>query len=123
MEKPNIIKEKSYQFAVEVTRLYKALQVQNEYVLSRQLVKAGTSIGANVEEATSAKSGKNFYTKMAIATKDAREARYWLRLLKDSKTYDKIDFSGSLKKVEELINILAGIIKTGQQKNKPTTGG
>ena len=66
-KKPNVIKEKSYQFAVEVTRLYKTLQVQNEYVLSKQLVRAGTSIGANVEEATTAKSGKDFYTKMAIS--------------------------------------------------------
>jgi len=120
MEKPNIIKEKSYQFAVEVTRLYKTLQVQNEYVLSKQLVRAGTSIGANVEEATAAQSGKDFYTKMSIASKEARETRYWLGLLKDSKTYDKIDFSGSLKKAEEIINILAVIIKTGQQKNKAT---
>ncbi len=61
MEKKNIIKEKSYQFALEITRLYKALQVQNEYVLSRQLVRAGTSIGANVEEATAAQKRQRFY--------------------------------------------------------------
>jgi four helix bundle protein len=115
MEKPNIIKDKSYQFAVEVTRLYKTLQVQNEYVLSKQLVRAGTSIGANVEEATAAQGGKDFYTKMAIASKEAREAKYWLRVLQDSKTYNKIDFSGSLKKAEEIINILTAIIKKGQQ--------
>ena len=117
MKKTNIIKEKSYQFALEVTRLYKTLQVQNEYVLSRQLVKAGTSIGANVEEATTAQNGKDFYSKMAIASKEAREAKYWLRVLQDSKTYEKIDFSGTLKKSEELIRIIAAIINTGQKKN------
>ena len=118
MEKPNIIKEKSYKFAVEVTRLYKILQMQNEYVLSKQLVRAGTSIGANVVEATSAQNGKDFYTKMSIASKEARETRYWLGVLQDSKTYEKIDFSGALKKAEELINILTAIIKTGQQKKQ-----
>jgi len=111
MKKTNIIKEKSYQFALEVTRLYKTLQVQNEYVLSRQLVKAGTSIGANVEEATTAQSRKDFMAKMSLAFKEARETRYWLRLLKDSKISEKIDFVGTLKKSEELINLLASVMK------------
>ncbi len=116
MEKPNVIKDKSYQFAVEITRLYKTLQVQNEYVLSKQLVRAGTSIGANVEEATAAQNGKDFYSKMAIASKEAREARYWLRLLKDSKINEKIDFAGTLKKSEELINLLTAIVKKTDSK-------
>ena len=116
MEKPNVIKDKSYRFAVEITRLYKALQVQNEYVLSRQLVKAGTSIGANVEEATAAKSSKDFMVKMSLAFKEAREARYWLRLLKDSKINEKIDFTGTLKKSEELINLLASVMKPERKK-------
>jgi four helix bundle protein len=119
-KKPNIIKEKSYQFAIEITRLYKTLQVQNEYVLSKQLVRSGTSIGANVEEATAAQSRKDFISKMSIASKEARETRYWLRLLKDSKIAEKIDFSAPLKKSEDIINILTAIIKTGQQKNKST---
>ena len=70
---PNIIKEKSYKFALEVIKLYKSLQTQNEYVLSKQLVRAGTSIGANVEEATAAQSRKDFISKMSIASKEARE--------------------------------------------------
>ena len=115
-KRPNIIKEKSYQFALDVIRLYKALQVQNEYVLSKQLVRAGTSIGANVEEATAAQSRKDFIAKMSIASKEARETRYWLRVLKDSMICEKIDFSGSLKKSEELINLLTSIVKTTQQK-------
>jgi four helix bundle protein len=118
MKKPNVIKDKSYQFALEVIRLYKTLQVQNEYVLSKQLVRAGTSIGANVEEATAAQSRKDFISKMSIASKEARETRYWLRLLKDSKIYDKIDFSGPIKKSDELIKILASIVKTTQQKQQ-----
>jgi four helix bundle protein len=116
MEKKNIIKEKSYQFALDVTRLYKVLQVQNEYVLSKHLVRAGTSIGVNVEEATAAQSRKDFLAKMSKASKEARETKYWLRVLKDSKICEKIDFSGSLKKSDEIISILAAIVKTGQQK-------
>lgn len=115
--RPNVIKEKSYQFALEVICLYKALHVQNEYVLSKQLVRAGTSIGANVEEATAAQSRKDFISKMSIASKEARETRYWLRLLRDSKISDKIDFSGSLKKSEEIINLLTSIVKTTQQNS------
>ena len=113
--KPNIIKEMSYQFALEVIRLYKALQVQNEYVLSKQLVRAGTSIGANVEEATAAQSRKDFVSKMSIASKEARETKYWLRLLKDSKICEKIDFSGALEKSDEIINLLTSIVKTTKQ--------
>jgi four helix bundle protein len=114
-KRPNIIKEKSYLFALEVIHLYKALQVQNEYVLSKQLVRAGTSIGANVEEASAAQSKKDFISKMAIASKEARETRCWLRLLIDSRICDKIDFSGALKKAEEIIKFLTSIVKTSQQ--------
>jgi len=114
-KRPNTIKEKYYLFALEVIHLYKALQVQNEYVLSKQLVRAGTSIGANVEEASAAQSKKDFISKMAIASKEARETRCWLRLLIDSRICDKIDFSGALKKAEEIIKLLTSIVKTSQQ--------
>ena len=95
--------------------LYKALQVQNEYVLSKQLVRAGTSIGANVEEASAAQSKKDFISKMAIASKEARETRCWLQILIDSRICDKIDFSGALKKAEKIIKLLISIVKTSQQ--------
>ena len=72
--KPNIIKEKSYQFAIEIIHLYKQMINQNEFVLSKQLVRSGTSIGANVEEALAAPSRKDFVSKMLIASKEARES-------------------------------------------------
>lgn len=116
MQKPTEINDRAYRFALDVIRLYRALQVQNEYVLSKQLVRAGTSIGASVEEATAAKNRKDFTAKMTKASRDAREARYWLRLLMDSRIRDKIDFSEALAKVEELVKILVATVKSGQDQ-------
>jgi four helix bundle protein len=110
----NVVKEKSYKFALEIIRLYKELQAGNEYILSKQLVRAGTSIGANVEEATAAQSRKDFIAKMAIASKEARETRYWLRLIEDSRICEKIDLSETLVRSEEIIKILTSIVKTSQ---------
>ncbi len=81
--KESVIKEKSYSFALQIIELYKELMKQNEYVLSRQLLKSGTSIGANVEEALAGQSRADFLSKMSIASKEARETKYWLRLLRD----------------------------------------
>jgi len=86
-EKPNLIKDKSYQFALRIIFLYRQMQGENEYVLSKQLLRAGTSIGANVEEASAAQSRKDFAAKMAISSKEARETHYWLRLIRDSQLY------------------------------------
>ena len=80
----NIIQENAYDFALSILDLYKRMKLQNEYVLSKQLIRSGTSIGANVEEATVAQSRKDFISKMSIASKEARETNYWLRLLRDS---------------------------------------
>ncbi len=74
-------RERSFEFALEVIELYKALKTGHEFVLSRQLLRAGTSIGANIEEANAGESRKDFLSKMSIALKEAREARYWLLLL------------------------------------------
>jgi four helix bundle protein len=117
MKKSNEIYDRSYQFALDVIRLYRALQVQNEYVLSKHLVRAGTSIGASVAEAAAAQNRKDYMAKMTKASREARETRYWLRLLMDSKICAKIDFSGALAKVEELGKILVATVKSGQQKN------
>lgn len=81
--KESVIKEKSYSFALRIIELYKELMKQNEYVLSRQLLKSGTSIGANVEEALAGQSRADFLSKMSIASKEARETKYWLHLLRD----------------------------------------
>ena len=84
-EKPNPAKDKSYAFALRIVKLYRHLcENKKEYTLSKQLVRSGTSIGANVEEAIGAQSKKEFGAKMSIAYKESRETHYWLRLLRDS---------------------------------------
>jgi len=114
-DKTNIIKSKSYQFALDIIELYKRLKEQKEFVLSKQLLRAATSIGANVEEATAAQSRKDFISKMAISSKEARETNYWLRLLRDSTLCEGIDLSPLITKSEEIIKILTAIVKTTQE--------
>ena len=108
-EKPNLIKDKSYQFALRITSLYRQMQGKNEYVLSRQLPRAGTSIGANVEEASAAQSRKDF------AAKEVRETHYWLRLIRDSQLCMNIDVGPLIEDCEELIRMLTAIVKTAQK--------
>lgn len=114
--KENIIKEKSFDFALSVIKLYQKLVLEKEYVLSKQLLRSGTSIGANVEEASAAISKKDFISKISIASKEARETRYWLLLLEKSQLV-KLDFPCESHEVEQLINILTAIAKTSQQNN------
>jgi four helix bundle protein len=115
-EKTNLIQERSYHFGLKVIRLYLTLSKQGEFILSKQLVRSGTSIGANVEEALAAQSRKDFISKMSIASKEARETNYWIRLLRDSGVYGEIDFSGLLDESDQLIKILTSIVKTSQTK-------
>ncbi len=85
MKKDNIIQTKSYNFAVRIIKLYKHLsQEKKEFVLSKQLLRSGTSTGANIEEAIGGQSRKDFFAKLTIAYKEARESHYWIRLLKDT---------------------------------------
>ena len=115
-ESPNVIKDKSYQFALNVIVLCNKLRNLNEYVLSRQLLRSGTSIGANVEEATAAQSRKDFISKMSIASKEARESNYWLRLLRDSNLFKNIDLDPLLNDSLEIIKILTSIVKSSRNK-------
>jgi four helix bundle protein len=107
----SIIREKSFRFALKIIELYQNLQVHKEYVLSKQLLRSGTSIGANVEEATAAQSRKDFVAKMAIASKEARETKYWLQLLQESQLVP-INLAATISEVDELIKILTAIVKT-----------
>jgi len=107
----SIIRTKSFEFALAVIRLYQALQQPHEYVISKQLLRCGTCIGANVEEATAGQSRKDFLSKMAIASKEARENKYWLLLLQQS-NLAQVDVASCLAQVEELIRILTSIVKT-----------
>lgn len=114
MKTENKILELSFDFSLSIIQLYKTLVEKKEFVLSKQLLRSGTSIGANVEEATAAQSRKDFISKMAIASKEARETKYWLRLLEKSKLVD-IDYSIYLTQIEHMINILTKIVKTSQE--------
>ncbi len=116
-QKPNIIKDKTYKFALEIIFLYKKMRDQNEFILSKQVIRSGTSIGANVEEAIAAQSRKDFISKMSISSKEARETNYWLRLLRDSNLCEGIDYTELIKGSEEIIKILTSIVKTTQSKN------
>lgn len=113
MKKDNIILDKSFDFALSIIELYKEMTAQKEYVLSKQILRSGTSIGANVEEATAASSKKDFAYKMSIASKEARETRYWLRLF-DKSELVKCDLTKHLEEIEHIINILTAIVKSSQ---------
>jgi four helix bundle protein len=113
MEKRNIIKDKSFDFAIKTIKLYKQLIEKKEFVLSKQLLRSATSIGANVAEATAGQTRKDFITKMSIASKEARETRYWLMLLQKSQLVNA-DYGIYLSDIEEIINILTAIVKTSQ---------
>lgn len=88
--KENIIVQKSYAFALQIIQLYKTLVEKKEYVLSKQILRSGTSVGANIHEAVARQSKRDFVHKLAIAVKEARETLYWLNLLNDA-TYITAD--------------------------------
>ena len=114
-KKESIIEIKSFEFALEIIKLYKELKKENEYVISKQVLRSGTSIGANVQEASAAFSKKDFAHKMSISSKEARETRYWLQLL-DKSDLTNIDVKYELNQIEEIINILTKIVKTTQSR-------
>ena len=117
MKTGNIIRDKSFDFAIKIIGLYKLLIENKEYVLSKQLLKSGTSIGANVEESLAGQSKKDFIAKMSIASKEARETRYWLKLLQKSQLV-KGNYEKDLKEADDIINILTAIVKTSQLNQK-----
>jgi len=110
----------SFDFALKVVHLYKFLIEKKEFILSKQLLRSGTSIGANVEEASAAQTKKDFIFKMCIASKEARETRYWLKLLNESKLVP-LDYSPYLGEIEVIIKILTKIVKSAQQNLTPNT--
>ena len=112
--KESIVQKKSFEFSLKIIFLYKKLQKEKEFIISRQLLRSGTSIGANVEEALAGQSKKDFTAKMSISSKEARETKYWLRLLKQSEL-TSIDVNSLILDNDELIRILTSIVKTSQQ--------
>lgn len=111
MKSKNIIKEKSFSFALKITDLCMQMKKDGEYVLSKQLLRSGTSIGANVEESSAAQSRKDFINKLSIASKESRETRYWLRLI-DGSSHLRYNTSKFIDDIEEIIRILSSIVKT-----------
>lgn len=112
--KENIIETKTLGFALEIINLHKELVNEKEFIISKQLLRSGTSIGANVQEASAAFSKKDFTYKMSIASKEARETRYWLILL-DKSDLTSINIEPSLKEIDNIINILTKIVKTSME--------
>ena len=111
----NLIEEKTFKFSVEIVNLYKKIvRDKKEYVLSKQLLRSGTSIGANVSEGVKAQSKKDFISKMSIALKEANETEYWLRLLSETNYIDKGTFI--FKEIDEIIRILVKIVKTSRER-------
>lgn len=109
--KDNILLQKSKQFALDIIQLYQFLQKENEYILSKQILRSGTSIGANVYESVFGQSKRDFFMKICIALKEAHETMYWLELLRDSSLTD-IDITQLHKDGDEIVRILAATKKT-----------
>ncbi len=112
----SIVGEKSFRFAVRTVNLYKYLYEKKEYVLSRQILRSGTSIGANISEALEAQSDKDFLSKMCIALKETAETIYWLRLLHETEYITYIQFTSMNRDACELKAILSSIIKTKRSR-------
>ncbi len=116
MKSENVIQAKSYAFAVRIVLLYRhLLKEKREFVLAKQLLRCGTSIGANVEEAIGGQSRADFVSKLSIAYKEARETSYWLRLLKDTGYLTEQEFDSIYADSDELCRIIAAIQKSTKQ--------
>lgn len=114
----NIILEKSKAYAIRIINLYKYLsEEKHEKILSKQLLRSGTSIGANCREASRAQSKADFISKMNIALKEADETAYWLELLNETDYINDKQFENIYNDNEELIKLLVSIIKTAKQNN------
>lgn len=117
MKEGNIIAEKSMAFAIRIVKLCQFLNnTHHEYVLSKQIMRSGTSIGALVRESEHAQSKADFISKMSIALKEANETEYWLILLKETDYLDENLFNSLIDDCKQLLRILISIIKTTKEK-------
>jgi four helix bundle protein len=117
--KESILREKSYQFALRIIKLYKYIVAdKNEYVLSKQILRSGTSIGANIEEASQGQSKADFIHKLSIAQKESFETDYWLRLLRDSEYLTEAQANSLLNDCRELQKLITSSIKTAKSNLK-----
>lgn len=117
--KENVIKQKSFDFAFRIVKLYQFLtESKKEFIISKQLLRSGTSIGANIREAEQAESKNDFIHKLSISLKETNESIYWLELLVATKYITTKHFESINSDAVELIKLLTTIIKTSKQKNK-----
>ena len=117
MSRDNIVRDKSYAFAIRIVNAYKFLgQTHREFVLSKQLLRCGTSIGALIREAEYAQSEADFLNKMNIALKEANETLYWISLLKDTGYLDEVIYQSINNDCTEIVAILASIVKSTKSK-------
>ena len=115
--KENVVKNKSFKFAIRVVKLYQYLtENKKEYVLSKQVLRSGTSIGALIRESEHAESTADFIHKLSIALKEANETEYWLELLENSGYLEKNEFESINNDLTELLKLLTSIIKTTKSK-------
>ena len=115
MLKGNLIRDEAFSFALQIMGLAKTLKQEKEYELSSQLWRAGTSIGANVEEAQAGQSRADFLAKMTIASKESRETLYWLRLVDKGKIISAVEIAPVREQCERIVRILTAIVKTGRE--------
>ena len=115
--KDSIIKDKSFDFAVRIVGLFKYLKDKNEFVLSKQILRSGTSIGAYVREALNAESKPDFIHKLSIAQKECDETLYWIELLFKSEIISKNEFDSINNKCTEILKIIKSIIITSKTHN------
>ncbi len=119
MQKENIVYEKAYQFAVRIVKAYQFLgREKKEFVISKQLLRSGTSIGANISEANGAISKADFSNKISIAYKECLETKYWLSLLKETSFINSNTFESIYSEVDEIGKILFSILKSTRMKDK-----
>jgi len=111
----NIVVTKSYSFSLRIIKLFVFLKKNNEFDLSRQVLRSGTSIGANIEEAQGGQSKKDFISKISIAYKEARETHYWLRLLRDSDFIESKLAESLVTDCEELVKMLTSILNSSKK--------
>ena len=114
----NILKSKSYCFALETIKICRELQENKEFILSKQLMRSATSVGANIREANNAQSKADFIHKLSISIKECDESQYWLELLKDSLYLKEEDFFQLHKEATEIHRILTKVILTTKQNLK-----
>ena len=120
MAKSNVLQEKSYNFAIRIVKLAQFLrEKKSEYILSKQLIRSGTSIGANIEEASGAQSDSDFIAKLHISLKEAKESHDWIRLLRDTDFITQAQAESMLTDLNEIITLLTRSLKTlKSKKNK-----